>query len=237
LKYHQLTQDERYAIAGGLRIGFSHRQMAQKLRRSPSSVSREILRNSTVHDGAYRTAKAQSYAVARRRRSRTGPRFSEAVFQQVELAIRERWSPVQIVGTFRSEGKPVPSPETIYRRIRDDKRSGGTLYRYTRIMPKTRRKRYRSPPTRGVLLGKKHISEREPIVDERGRIGDWEGDTVMGRIGSPHCLLTLVDRKSGYTVIRKLAARTTAEANHGVCCGRSESGPPGRSESRPPQAG
>jgi transposase, IS30 family len=211
LKYHHFTQDERYAIAGGRRIGLTLRQLAQKLRRSPSSVSREVRRNATFHDGAYRTEKAQSYAVARRRRSRRGPHFSEAVLQQVDLALRERWSPVQIVGTFRTEGKPVPSHETIYRRIRDDKRSGGTLYRYTRIMPKTRRKRYRSPPTRGVLLGKKHISERAPIVDQRGRIGDWEADTVMGT-GSSHCLLTLVERKSGYTCIQKLAARTMTEA-------------------------
>jgi transposase, IS30 family len=216
LKYHQLTHEERYAIAGGLRIGRTGRSLAGDLGRSPSTVTREIRRNATAHDGAYRREKAQSYAVAKRRRSRRGSQFDEAVLQQVRLHIRERLSPVQIVGKFTDEGMPVPSHETIYRLIRQDKRDGGTLYRYTRIMAKTRRKRYRSPRTRGVLPGKKHISEREPIVDQRGRIGDWEGDTVMGRTGSPHCLLTLVERKSGYAVIRKLAARTMAEATAAV---------------------
>jgi IS30 family transposase len=105
----------------------------------------------------------------------------------------------------------VPSHETIYRRLRRDKRDGGTLYRYTRIMSKVGRKRYRSRPTRGVLLGKRHISERAAIVDQRGRLSDWEIDTVMGS-GSRHCLLTLVERKSGYALIRKLKARTMAEA-------------------------
>lgn len=212
MKYHQLTQEERYAISGGLRIGRTGRELAEELGRSPSTVSREIRRNATVHDGAYRREKAQSYSVAKRRRSRRGSRFSEEALQQVDVAIRNRWSPEQIVATFRAEGKRVPSHETIYRRLRQDKRDGGTLYRYTRIMSKMRRKRYRSPHTRGVLLGKKHISERQPIVDERGRFGDWEGDTVMGKMGSPHCLLTLVERKSGYTIIRKLPARTTVEA-------------------------
>lgn len=212
MKYHQLTQEERYAIAGGLRARLSARHLARELGRSPSTVSREIRRNATAHDGAYRRGKAHSYAVAERRRSRRGSQYGEDVLRKVRSLLRELLSPVQIVGKLRAEGTPVPSYETIYRLIRQDKRDGGTLYRCMRIMSKTRRKRYRSPRTRGVLLGKKHISQREPIVDERGRIGDWEGDTVMGKIGSPHCLLTLVERKSGFSFIRKLTARTTVEA-------------------------
>ena len=129
------------------------------------------------------------------------------------MALRRRWSPEQIVGAFRAEGKAVPSHETIYRLLRRDRRCGGTLYRYTRIMSKVGRKRYRSRPTRGVLLGKRHISERAAIVERRGRIGDWEVDTVMGS-GSSSCLLTLVERKSGFTLVRKLKARTMAEATN-----------------------
>jgi IS30 family transposase len=116
-------------------------------------------------------------------------------------------SPEQIVGKFTNEGKEVPSRETIYRHIRRDKRQGGSLYRHTRIMSKKGRKRYRSRPARGILHGKKHISERPACVDLRLRIGDWEGDTVMGK-DTKHCLLTLVERKSGFTLIRKLEDRT-----------------------------
>lgn len=64
--YHQLTQEERYLIAGGRRLLRSQRELAEELGRSPSTVSREIRRNATAHDGAYRGEKAQSYAVARR---------------------------------------------------------------------------------------------------------------------------------------------------------------------------
>jgi IS30 family transposase len=211
MTYHQLTQEERYLIAGGLRLALSQRELAEELGRSRSTVSREMRRNATAHDGAYRAEKAQSYAVARRRRCRRGPQFSDVVLCLVDIALRRCWSPEQIVGQFRAEGKLVPSHETIYRRLRRDKREGGTLFRYTRIMSKMGRKRYRSRPTRGVLLGKRHISERAAIVDQRGRIGDWEVDTVMGA-GTQHCLLTLVERKSGFTLIRKLGARTVAEA-------------------------
>ena len=209
--YHQLTQEERYLIAGGRRLLRSRRELAEELGRAPSTVSRELRRNATAHDGAYRGEKAQSYAEARRRRCRRGPQFSQAVLGRVDRALRQRWSPEQIEGVFRSEGRRVPSHETIYRRVREDKRAGGTLYRYMRIMSKKGRKRYRSPATRGVLLGKRHISERAAIVEQRVRIGDWEGDTVMGT-GSTDCLLTLVERKSGVTVIRKLKARNMEEA-------------------------
>jgi IS30 family transposase len=74
-------------------------------------------------------------------------------------------------------------------------------------MSKVGRKRYRSRPARGVLLGKPHISERPAAVEERLQLGHWEGDTVMGR-GATHCLVTLVERVSGLAIIKKVAART-----------------------------
>jgi transposase, IS30 family len=211
MAYHQLTREERYLIAWGLRTGLTLRGVSRALQRAPSTVSREVGRNATRHDGAYRTEKAESYAVARRRRSRRGSQYSEAVFSQVDTAIRQRWSAEQIVGRFRSEGRVVPSHETIYRRLRRDKREGGTLHRFTRILSKYGRKRYRSRPTRGVLLGKRHIGERGEVVERRGRIGDWELDTVMGTVNTRACVLTMVERRSGFTMIRRLKARTAAE--------------------------
>jgi len=212
MTYHQLTQEERYLIAGGLRLKRSGRELAAELGRAPSTVSRERRRNATTHDGGYRGEKAESYAVARRKRSRRGSQYSEEVYAEVDAAIRKRWSAEQIVGRFRAEGRGVPSHETIYRRLRRDKREGGTLYRFTRILSKFGRKRYRSRPTRGVLLGKRHIRERDEVVERRGRIGDWELDTVMGSANTRQCVLTMVERRSGFTMIRKLKARTAAEA-------------------------
>ena len=210
MAYHQLTQEERYLISRGVRLKRTQKELADLLGRSPATISRELRRNATAHDGLYRAAKAHSYATARRRQSRRGPQFSNQVLGRIDGAIRQCWSPEQIVGVLRAEGRTVPSHETIYRRLRHDKRTGGTLWRYTRILSKMGRKRYRSRPARGVLLGKRHISERPAIVASRGRLGDWEADTVMGT-GSSHCLLTLVERRSGFALIRKLKARTMAQ--------------------------
>lgn len=215
MTYHQLTQDERYLIARCQAAGRTQREIAQVLGRAASTISREVRRNATTHDGRYRAEKAHSYAVARRRRCRRGPHFDVAVYRLIDAGLRRRWSPDQVLGHYRAQGYAMPSLETVYRRLREDKRQGGPLHRYTRILSKMGRKRYRSRPARGVLLGKPHISERPADVETRAVPGHWEGDTVMGT-GSSHCLLTLVERSTGFTVIKKLAARNKTEVRRAV---------------------
>ncbi|NJN36100.1 MAG: IS30 family transposase [Nitrospiraceae bacterium] len=151
MTYHQLTQDERYLITRCKTAGYSQRQIALMLGRAASTISRELRRNATTHDGGYRAEKAHSYATARRRRCRRGPRFSEAIHRLVEAALKQRWSPDQIVGFYRTQGLLMPSIETIYRRLREDKRHRGTLHRFTRILAKMGRKKYRSRPARACF--------------------------------------------------------------------------------------
>jgi IS30 family transposase len=215
MTYHQLTQEERYLITRCKTAGYSQRQIALMLGRAASTISRELRRNATTHDGGYRAEKAKSYAVARRRRCRRGPRFDEAIHRLVEAGLKQRWSPDQIVGFYRAQGMLMPSIETIYRRLREDKRHRGTLHRFTRILAKMGRKRYRSRPARGVLLGKPHITERPAEAEAREAIGHWEGDTVMGHT-TKHCLLTLVERSTGYAVIKALPARTMTATRRAV---------------------
>jgi IS30 family transposase len=129
---------------------------------------------------------------------------------RVVRLMRRRWSPEQISGILRKDGVLHISHETIYRHIRRDRKAGGDLWRHTRIMSKFCRKRYRSHDSRGVMPGKRAIGERPAEVESRRRIGHWEGDTVMGS-DLRHCLLTLVERKTGYAIIKKLRARNKAE--------------------------
>ena len=72
---------------------------------------------------------------------------------------------------------------------------------------KKRRKRHRHHDSRGFLAGKRHISERPPSVESRAHIGHREIDTVMGD-PSKHCIVSLVERKTGFLQIGKLRART-----------------------------
>ena len=128
----------------------------------------------------------------------------------VATMLRWKWSPEQIAGALALSGHLAICHETIYKHIRWDRQEGGTLWRHTRIMSKVGRKRYRSVDSRGVLPGKRHISERPLAVELRQRIGHWEGDTVMGS-DLRHCVLTLVERKTGFAIIKKLSARNKEE--------------------------
>jgi IS30 family transposase len=128
----------------------------------------------------------------------------------VARLLRRRYSAEQVAGVCKRSRILSISHETIYRYIRWDKRTGGDLWRYTRIMSKFGRKRYRSQDSRGVLPGKRPIGERPPEVELRQHIGHWEGDTVIGS-DMRHCVLTLVERKTGFAIIKKLRARTMKE--------------------------
>ena len=94
----------------------------------------------------------------------------------------------------------------------NDKRSGGDLHTHLRCSPKKRRKRYGAYDSRGRLAGKRHISERPAGARNRSRVGHWEMDTVAGS-SDGQGVVTLVERKTGYTLIGKLRSRTVAEVN------------------------
>lgn len=212
MKYHQLAREERYTIAYLKQNGASQAEIARQLNRSPSTISRELVRNATTHDGAYRPSKADRYARARRSRSRRNRQFTEAALRPVVRLLKKKWSPEQIAGVFRRQGKLIISHETIYRYVWLDKKFGGTLYTYLRHGIKQRRKRYKSKDSRGRLAGKKHISERPEEVEQKMVVGHFEGDTVIGA-DRHHCLLTLLERATGFVYIRKLSARTKEETS------------------------
>src|SRR5438445_3965062 len=118
MTYHQLTQEERYLITAQLMCGQSPAQIARLLGRHRSTITRELRRNATHHDGKYRAEKAHSYATARRRRCRRRARFSAADMAQVARLLRRKFSPEQIVGVWKRTGGLRISHETTYRQIR-----------------------------------------------------------------------------------------------------------------------
>src|SRR5436309_15217011 len=91
MTYHQLTQEERYAITAQLMCGRSQAQIAKLLGRDRSTISRELRRNRTHHDGKYRAEKAHSYAVARRRRCRRRPHFTVHAFNRTRRCGPSTW--------------------------------------------------------------------------------------------------------------------------------------------------
>ena len=90
-----------------------------------------------------------------------------------------------------------------YTQLTQDKSNGGTLWQHLRICSKPYRKRYGSTWTRGKVPNRVGIENRPAVVDQKARIGDWEADTIVGK-GQKSALLTLLERVTRYTIIRKL---------------------------------
>ena len=104
------------------------------------------------------------------------------------------------------------SHEWIYRMVWNDKRAGGDLWRSLRRRGKKYNRRGAQNAGRGVIPDRIDISERPAVVDGKSRLGDWEGDTIVG-MRHRGALLTHVERKSLFTTISKLN-RATAKATH-----------------------
>ena len=212
MSYHQITAAERYTLSLLRRQGCTPATIAHVLGRHRNTIGRELRRNAKRYDGYYRADVAHWYATGRRAHSRRNRRFGLAAWQLVRARLAEQWSPEQIAGRLAVDGRLSISHETIYRYIWDDREHGGTLYTQLRGARKQRRKRYGRYDSRGRLAGKRAITERPASAEQRTRVGHLEGDKVMGS-PNQHCVLTLVDRKSGYTMIGKLAERTIDATN------------------------
>ena len=209
--YTQLTQEEQYQIYILKKAGYSQAEIAELLERNKSTVSRELRRNRGLK--GYRPQQAHNLAL-QRRYDKAQSRIGSQVWQQAEALIREQWSPEQIVGRIALEQGVSISHEWIYQYIYADQRSGGDLYRYLRCQ-KARRKRYGSYDRRGYIPNQVSIDDRPAIVDSKRRFGDWEGDTVIGK-GHRGALVTLVERKSLYTVARSVLHKTSEAVREAV---------------------
>jgi IS30 family transposase len=205
MNYTQVTEIERYQIRAYLKAGYTQQAIARELDRAPSTISRELKRNTGLR--GYRPQQAQRRAGERKQRH-CHVIITDATWRRIVSLLEEDWSPEQISGWLEKSGQPTVSIEWIYHYILTDKNAGGELYRHLRCQKK-RRKRYGSLDKRGQIKNRVSIDERPAIVDTRQRVGDWEMDLIIGRIGGS-VLMTAVERTTRYTLIG-LAPNKTAE--------------------------
>jgi transposase, IS30 family len=214
MTYHQITPAERYTLGALRKQGYSNAEIARVTDRHRSTIGREFQRNCAKHDGAYRHTKAQERTNGRRSRSRRNSQFGASEWRLVETLLRDKFSPEQVSGWLRLLEVLEISHETIYTHVYRDKRRGGKLWRHLR-QPVRYRKRYGTYEKRGRLPGKRPISERPAAAENRSEIGHWEMDVVIGA-GNNHCIVTLVERMTGATLIGKLSCRKMAALNKRV---------------------
>ena len=206
--YTQLTQEQRYQISTMKKIGSSQKEMAEEIGVHKSTISREVRRN--TGERGYRPKQAHEKALGRRANAKV--QIGAAVWKIVEEKLRQDWSPEQVSGWLKREGRPSLSHEWIYQHILADKAAGGDLYSHLRHHKK-RRKRYGSYDRRGKLPNRVSIEERSELVEHRERLGDWEVDTLVGK-GHRGALVSLVERKSRYTLLGPVKRRQADLVRH-----------------------
>lgn len=193
--YKQLTREQRYQISGLKKAGLNQSQIADELVVHKSTISREFRRNKGRR--GWHPKQAQELRDERRKNCANAQRHSLLEWTEVERLIRQDMSPEQASQRLALEGGLQISHESIYLHIYADKRRGGDLCRHLRCQ-KPRRKRYASgQERRGTIKNRVGIDERPVIVEQKSRIGDWEGDTVIGK-NHRGALVTLAERKSRY---------------------------------------
>ena len=208
--YKQLTQSQRYQIKALLKSGQNQTKIAKIIGVHKSTISRELKRNRGQR--GYRPTQAEGKALSRRNWERR--RIKAETWAWVEEKIRKDWSPEQVKLWMETYEETSVSHEWIYQHIYADKRAGGDLHKHLRSQKK-RRKRYGSYDRRGQIPHRVSIEQRPAIVDQRKRLGDWEADTVIGK-KSRYALVTLVDRMSRFTLIKKINQRTASATKSAI---------------------
>lgn len=216
--YWRLTNREREEISRGCALGIAQAAIALRIGRPPSTVSREIMRNSgktryrafSARQRAKRAASSRRYGKSRL----TGePRLRSLVI----VRLRKHWSPREIVETLKRE---YPSDMTMHI-------SHEAIYRYIYVLPRGTLKdtlikglrqehRYRrtrktgvSEEKRGKIADMLSIEERPKEVEDRSVPGHWEGDLIVGK-HKRTALGTLVERTTRYVILVPLKAKDAA---------------------------
>ena len=202
--YTHFTTEERELSRVLKAQGLNQTQIAERLGKNKSSVSREFRRNSRG-DGTYSANYADTLYAERRKNCGRKPILENGDAKKyVTERLEEQWSPEQIAGRAKFENKPFSlSYNTIYRGIENG------------LLPKRLKKNFRikrkykkcsGEDKRGKIPDTVSIHERPAGAENRTRYGHWESDTVLGKHGTG-CFGTHVERKSGFLVAFKIPNR------------------------------
>jgi len=213
MPYQHITPEQRSELGALLSAGIKKKDIASQLGKDRTSIWRERTRNRALTKTGYHASEAQKLTETRRivanqhfRRIENNEELQKYILRKLKLT----WTPEEISGTLREDfGFGVICHQTIYEYIYGVRPDWTKYLRHK----KNKYRRRRGTPERLKLLGeskKKRIDTRPAIVEARSRVGDWEGDTIVGKEKTKR-ILTYVDRKSGLLLAAKLEHGTAAE--------------------------
>jgi IS30 family transposase len=214
--YKQLTMEECEILSQLRSQNCLLAEMARRLGRSRSTITRELARNGGLR-GGYSVVAAQRLAEERRRKPRRPCKMNDPRLGKiVRRGLRRYWSPDQIAGRSKLENGPVSSltvsHQTIDAWINAQQARGRRWDRFLRLRGRPPRRSRKHDPQ----APPPSIAGRPAVINHRRRFGDWEGDTIVGahhRGG----ILSLVERKSGYTILARVERLQAQQVNEQAC--------------------
>jgi IS30 family transposase len=212
--YKQLSAEERDRLSFLKAQGDSLRTIAVALGRDVSTISRELKRNTVWDPEGYLPHKAQWRADLRKTRAHERERLRKPGLKSfVTRMLRQGWSPERIAGRWKRLGHEPISHEAIYQWVYAE---AGNMVPFL-LRAHRRRKRRLKPKkhTWGDIPSRTSISQRPQAAQLRQEPGHWEGDTMVSR-KSKCALQVLVERKTRFTRLRKLPAKTAASVRRTV---------------------
>lgn len=197
--YNQLTSEQRYEIYLGIKRHWSKSRIAREIGVAPSTVGREVRRNSGA-SGEYVWLKAQRKCDSRRHGLKGNHRKPPELWWRIDrMIVEDDWSPSQIAGALGKEGIRI-AKQTIYNHVHADT-SGRLRPHLPHELKYTRRTRALRPTKATNIANRTSIHLRPKEADGK-RFGDWEMDTIVDSFG--HAMLTLTERSTNFILMEKL---------------------------------
>jgi len=210
LNYKHLTLEERYHIQAYKKAGYKQKEIANEIGVNPSTVCRELKRNSSTQIKNYSAKPADRVASDRRMYAskKSNMKMDYKLKKIIKKYILKDWSPEQISNRLKSDGIIDISHVRIYQFIEEDRQKGGELYTHLRFHHTGKRRAVYGAKSKGKIKDRVSISQRDKIVDDKSRVGDWEIDTIIGA-GRKGAITTIVER---VTSLVKISIPTTKKA-------------------------
>ena len=218
-----LTAEQRGSIETLLQEQYTNKQIAKRLGKDPSTISREI-KKGLDGNGNYHSWVAQVAYETNRKRCKQIPKLDHPANHRLRSAIvsciQKGWDPAQTAGRLHDDPawKDLPAyvcAETIYHWIYTSVYAvAEKLYQYLRYGKKKRSKQKSRSSQRSKIPNRASIHERPAIVDEKARLGDWEGDSVV--YTHKHAINTVNERVSSLVAFTKLTRKTAAQTTEAV---------------------
>ncbi|MFA6318817.1 MAG: IS30 family transposase [Elusimicrobiota bacterium] len=211
-----MKQEDRDYMALLKAQGKSLRDIAKALGRDVSTVSRELRRNtSPLQPSEYMAHQAQRFADGRKALGHERKRLrAPGLRTYVTTMLKLGWSPERIAGRWKFLGHESISHEAIYQWIYAECRN--MVPWLLRAHRRRRRSAKQSPHRTWAVPSRTPISQRPESVQLRQEAGHWEGDTIISS-KSKAALQVLVERKTRYTRLKKLPAKSAACVERSIC--------------------